>query len=69
MWDNLLPDEAQKAMGEIVTHLIFDMFQLNSQVISDHYGGEKKWEIVPLKPEEIKKNIDNYFEKLESLEK
>lgn len=40
-WDNLLPDEAQKAMGEIVTQLIFDMFQLNSRVISDHYGGEK----------------------------
>ena len=40
-WENLLPEEEQAAMSEVITHLIYDMFRLESRVISDHYGGEK----------------------------
>lgn len=40
-WDHLLPEEEQAAMGEVITHLIYDMFRLDARVISEHYGGEK----------------------------
>lgn len=41
IWENLLPSEELEAMKEAVVHLVFDMFHLESQVISDTYGGEK----------------------------
>lgn len=40
-WVNLLPDEEVKAMQVVIISLIQDMFQLNSKLISDSYGGEK----------------------------
>lgn len=40
-WENLLPDEELAAMKKVITHLVFDMFHLETQVISDTYGGEK----------------------------
>lgn len=40
-WGNLLPHEELDAMKKVIVQLIFDMFQLESQVISDAYGGEK----------------------------
>lgn len=41
IWENLLPSEELEAMKEAIVHLVFDMFHLESQVISDTYGGEK----------------------------
>lgn len=40
-WENLLPDEELSAMKKVITQLVFDMFHLEAQVISDAYGGEK----------------------------
>lgn len=40
-WDSLLPEEEQPAMKKVIVQLVFDMFRLESQVISDVYGGEK----------------------------
>ncbi len=40
-WENLLPSQEQKAMKKVIVQLIFDMFHLESQVISETYGGEK----------------------------
>lgn len=40
-WENLLPDEELTAIKKTIIQLIFDMFRLESQVISDAYGGEK----------------------------
>ncbi len=40
-WENLLPEEEVAAMKKVITHLVFDLFHLESQVISDAYGGEK----------------------------
>lgn len=40
-WENLLPGEELTAMKKVVIQLIFDMFHLESQIISDAYGGEK----------------------------
>lgn len=40
-WVNLLPGEEQKAMQKVIIQLVFDMFHLESQVISEAYGGEK----------------------------
>lgn len=40
-WVNLLPDEEVKAMQVVIISLLRDMFQLDSKLISDSYGGEK----------------------------
>lgn len=40
-WENLLPEEEMAAMKKVVVQLVFDMFHLESQLISDAYGGEK----------------------------
>ena len=40
-WDHLLPEEERKAMRKVIVQLVFDMFHLESQMISDSYGGEK----------------------------
>lgn len=40
-WENLLPGEELTAMKKVIVQLVFDMFRLESQVISDAYGGEK----------------------------
>ncbi len=40
-WENLLPGEEVNAIKKIITQLVFDMFHLESQMISDVYGGER----------------------------
>lgn len=40
-WENILPEEEQIAMRQIIIQLLYDMFRLEPQVISEHYGGEK----------------------------
>lgn len=40
-WEHLLPEEELAAVKKVIVQLIFDMFQLESQVISDVYGGER----------------------------
>lgn len=40
-WEDLLPDEEIKAMQTVIISLIRDMFQLESKVLSEAYGGEK----------------------------
>lgn len=40
-WVDLLPGEELKAMEKVILQLIYDMFRLESQVISETYGGEK----------------------------
>lgn len=40
-WETLLPDEEITAMKNVVIQLIFDMFQLESLLVSDAYSGEK----------------------------
>ena len=40
-WADLLPSEELTAMKKVLVQLVFDMFHLESQVISDTYGGEK----------------------------
>lgn len=40
-WENLVPSEENKAMQNAIIQLIYDMFHLESQLISDTYGGEK----------------------------
>lgn len=40
-WKNLLPDEELVAMKKVIVQLVFDMFHLESQVISENYSGEK----------------------------
>lgn len=40
-WDNLLPGEELKAFKKTVRRVGFDMFQLEAQLISDSYAGEK----------------------------
>lgn len=40
-WVDLLPKEELAAMKKVIIQLIFDMFHLESQAISDTYGGEK----------------------------
>lgn len=41
IWEDLLPDEEVDLIKKSIKQLIFDMFRLESQVISDAYGGEK----------------------------
>lgn len=40
-WENLLPDEELSAIKKVIVQLVFDLFHLESQMISDTYGGEK----------------------------
>ena len=40
-WTGLLPGEEMAAMRKVIVQLVFDMFRLESRVISDAYGGEK----------------------------
>ncbi len=40
-WENLLPDEEQAVMGQAIINWLHTMFQLNSKLISNCYGGEK----------------------------
>ena len=40
-WENLLPEEELEALKKVIVQLVFDMFRLESQAISDVYGGEK----------------------------
>ncbi|MCI9159088.1 MAG: response regulator [Lawsonibacter sp.] len=40
-WEGLLPNEELDAIKKAIVHLVFDMFRLESQAISDTYGGEK----------------------------
>lgn len=41
VWEHLLPEEELQAIKQVIVQLVFDMFRLESQVISDVYGGEK----------------------------
>lgn len=40
-WLRLLPGREQEAVKKIILQLMYDLFQLESYVISDAYGGEK----------------------------
>lgn len=40
-WAKLLPGEEMAAIEKVVTQLVFDMFHLESQMVSDAYHGEK----------------------------
>ena len=40
-WVDLLPDEEHNTMKKTIIQLIYDMFQLESHVVSESYGGEK----------------------------
>ena len=40
-WENLLPEEQIKKVSQTIVQLLNELFQLDSQVISEHYGGEK----------------------------
>lgn len=40
-WENLLPAEQVTAIQKTIVRQLFDMFHLESQVISDAYGGER----------------------------
>ncbi len=41
LWEGLLPEEELAAIKKVIIQLVFDMFHLESQVVSDTYGGEK----------------------------
>lgn len=40
-WENLLPEEEQAVMGQSIASQLHNMFQLEPQMISNCYGGEK----------------------------
>ncbi len=40
-WVDLLPDEELEAMKKVIIQLLYNMFQLESHVVSDTYSGEK----------------------------
>lgn len=40
-WEHLLPNDEMMAMRKVIIQLLFDMFHLESQLISDVYNGEK----------------------------
>lgn len=40
-WKNLMSEEEQAVMGQTVIKQLYNMFQLDSQLISNCYGGEK----------------------------
>ena len=40
-WENLLPKDEHEAIKKVILELLYDMFRLESQVISKTYSGEK----------------------------
>lgn len=40
-WNELLPEQEQTAMEQTIIQLLHDLFQLDSKVVSECYGGEK----------------------------
>ncbi len=40
-WENLMPEEEQTVMGQTIAGLLHSMFQLDAQLITNCYGGEK----------------------------
>lgn len=40
-WEHLLPNEELDSVKKVIVQMVFDMFHLESQAISDVYGGEK----------------------------
>lgn len=40
-WENLLPGEELASMKELIIQMVFDMFRLESQLVSNVYSGEK----------------------------
>lgn len=40
-WENLLPEEEELAVKQLIIHLVKDMFQLDTRLVSDRYGAEK----------------------------
>lgn len=40
-WENLMPEESHDAMRQLILQQIYDLFQLDSKVVSESYGGEK----------------------------
>lgn len=40
-WVNLLPHEEHEAMKKVILQLLYDMFKLESHVVSETYSGEK----------------------------
>ncbi len=40
-WQNLLPEEEMMALKQLIIHLLWDMFQLDTKLISTCYSGEK----------------------------
>lgn len=40
-WDNLLQEEEELAVKQLIINMVREMFQLESRLISDRYGGEK----------------------------
>lgn len=40
-WEHILPGEKLAMMKQVIVQLVFDMFHLESQLVSDAYNGEK----------------------------
>ena len=40
-WENQLPGEDLEALKKVIIQLVFDLFHLESHMVSDAYGGEK----------------------------
>lgn len=40
-WEGLLPENELEAMKKVIIQLVFDLFHLESKVVSETYGGEK----------------------------
>lgn len=40
-WDNLLQEDDIEAVRKVIVELVFNMFRVESQLVSDMYGGEK----------------------------
>lgn len=40
-WENLLPEEEHTAMGQALIQILYDVFRLDSKVISENYRGER----------------------------
>lgn len=40
-WEKLLPEEELAAMKRVIAQLVYDMFHLESRLVSDAYNGEK----------------------------
>lgn len=40
-WENLMPEESHDIMRQVILQQIYDLFQLDSKVVSESYGGEK----------------------------